>query len=469
MIAAPSSGAGKSMTTLAMLRAARERGLRAVGAKSGPDFLDPSFHQAASGAPSLNLDAWAMSPEDLRARAAEAAAGADLLVVEGAMGLLDGAPAPAAGGIGGAGSAADLATALGAPVVLVLDVARQGQSAAATALGFRAARPDLTIAGVVLNRVGSARHEQMIAAALKAAGIPSLGALPRSPALETPSRHLGLAPAAERGDLEAFLAGAARLAAEGLDLDALIAAARPLAPPSSPPSSPPNRLPPIGRRIAVARDAAFSFCYPHLLADWRAAGAAVSFFSPLGDEGPHAAADAVYLPGGYPELHAERLSQSHLFFRGLREAAAREALVYGECGGFMALGEALTDPEGRVWPMAGLLPVATSLAPPRRVLGYRRLSLCDAGAGALAARLGGAGLLGHEFHYARIVRQGTAPALFEAWDAEGRALEAIGLAQGPVCGSFAHLIAPETQGAPASVSGSASGTGLGGALGGAAP
>ena len=289
MIAAPSSGAGKSMITLAVLRALKEAGRRVIGGKSGPDFLDPTFHQAACGAPSVNLDAWAMAPESLRARAAEAGTGAELMLIEGAMGLLDGAPDPA--GPLGRGSSADLAEALGAPVVLVLDVARQGQSAAAIALGFRAARPGLRLAGVILNRVGSDRHRRLVEEALAAFGIRVFGAAPRSEALATPSRHLGLIAASERADLETFLKDAAALAARAIDLEALCAAASPLAPASAAPS----RLPPLAQRIAVARDAAFSFAYPHLLADWRAAGAEISHFSPLAGEPPDPMAGAVYL------------------------------------------------------------------------------------------------------------------------------------------------------------------------------
>lgn len=440
MIAAPSSAAGKSVATLALLRAWRRAGRAVAGAKSGPDFLDPTFHAAASGAPSVNLDAWAMDRASLRARAREAAAGRDLMLIEGAMGLLDGAQD--AERPEGRGSAADLAEALGAPVVLVLDIAGQGQSAAAVARGFAAMRPDLCIAGVLLNRVGSARHERLARRALEAAGLTVFGALPRSGDLETPSRHLGLVAAQERSDLEAFLDRAGALAEARLDLAALEAAAAPLAPASGQPA----RLPPPGQRVAIARDAAFSFIYPHLLTDWRAAGAEISFFSPLADEPPAAAADAVFLPGGYPELHAPRLAAAASFRDGLRRAAERGALIYGECGGYMALGRGLTDAEGRRWEMAGLLAHETSFAVRRLHLGYRTLRASGATRG-LAAPLFGAGVfLGHEFHYASETRGPACGSLFDASDAEGAALGAIGGVDGRVCGSFTHLIAPGASG-----------------------
>ncbi|MEL6317718.1 MAG: cobyrinate a,c-diamide synthase [Pseudomonadota bacterium] len=393
LLSAPSSGAGKTIATLAVLRAWRDQGRGVAGAKSGPDYIDPGFHAAAAGRPSVTLDAWASAPDALRARAREhaQAAQAELVLVEGAMGLLD-AAAPNALGVGG--SAADLAAALGAPAALVIDIAGQAQSAALAAAGARALRPDLTLAGVILNRAASDRHAARAEAALAAAGVRCFGALPRAAELATPARHLGLTPAAERADLEPFLARAGALAARHLDLDALAAAAAPLSPARRPA---PPRLAPLGARIAVARDAAFAFAYPHMLSDWRAQGAEIAPFSPLADEAPDAAADAVFLPGGYPELHAGRLAAAARFLAGLREAAARGARVLGECGGYMALGEGLVDGAGARWPMAGLLPLETSFAERRLHLGARRLAPTQAAAAALAWR---GPISGHEFHYA---------------------------------------------------------------------
>ncbi|QPC44375.1 cobyrinate a,c-diamide synthase [Kaustia mangrovi] len=422
VIAAPSSGAGKTLVTLGLLRALSRAGHDVAGAKAGPDYIDPRFHEAACGRPSVNLDPWAMRP-GLLARLARQ--DADLLLVEGVMGLFDGAET-------GAGSTADLASRLGLPVVLVVDAKAQAQSAAALVQGFAGFREDCTVAGVILNRVGSARHADLIRAALGPSGLPVLGALPYAPDIAMPSRHLGLVQAGEHPEIETLMARAGALAARSVDLDALAALARPL---ESASKATPD-LPPPGQRIALARDEAFAFAYPHLLHGWRAAGADVVPFSPLADEGPDKAADAVVLPGGYPELHAGRLAANAAFLGGLRQAAARGALVYGECGGYMALGEALIDADGTRHAMAGLLPVVTSFAERRMHLGYRRL----VHSGALPWP---AALRGHEFHFSTLAGQGDGEPLFEATDVAGRALEPMGLRRGRVMGSYAHVIDAE--------------------------
>lgn len=420
LIAAPASGAGKTTVTLGLLRALRDRGARVAAAKSGPDYIDPAFHAAAAGRDCVNLDAWAMPPARLRALAAEAARGADLLLVEGAMGLFDGAP-------DGTGAAADLAAALGLPVLLVLDVARQGQSVAALAAGFARHRADVTVAGLLLNRTGSPRHAALLRAALAPLGLPVLGALPADPGLALPARHLGLVQAAEHPDLAGFLARAGAWVAGAADPAGLLDLARPLAP-----AGPAPALEPIGQRIALARDEAFAFAYPHLLADWRRAGAEILPFAPLADEGPDAAADAVFLPGGYPELHAGRLAAAERFRAGMAAAAARGALILGECGGYMVLGRGLEDAAGARHAMLGLLDLETSFAAPRRVLGYRRLAALPGAPVAGRFR-------GHEFHYARELRARGAP-LFAVRDAAGAALPDAGLRAGRVAGSFAHVI-----------------------------
>lgn len=418
MIAAPQSGAGKTMITLGLLRAYRGRGVAAIGAKSGPDYIDPGFHQAASGAPSVNLDAWAMTQARLSALAARREGA--LLLVEGAMGLFDAAA-------DGRGASADVAAALSAPVVLVLDAARQGQTAAAIAAGLARWRRDLRVAGVILNRIGSPRHERLLRRAFAESDLPVFGAIPRLAELSTPSRHLGLVQAEERADLDAFIAAAAETMAEHVDLNALAAAAAELAPAEGRGSL----VPPLGQRIAIARDAAFSFLYPHLLEDWRAAGAELSFFSPLSNDAPDAGADAVYLPGGYPELHAGRLAAAERFLTGLSAAAARGALIYGECGGYMTLGDGLVDGDGQRHAMAGLLRLETSFERRRLTLGYRRL----------APRPGApwtGPLTAHEFHYSTALREDGEP-LFDATDAEGQQTS-IGLCEGRVMGGYAHII-----------------------------
>ena len=409
IISAPASGSGKTTLTLGLLRAiSRTTPIRA--AKSGPDYIDPRFHEAACGQPCLNLDAWAMTPARIRSLAA----GDTPLIIEGAMGLFDGAPPD------GKGATADLARILGLPVVLVIDAARMAGSVAPLAKGFITHDPTVPVGGVILNNVGSPRHEGMLRRAL--GDIPVFGAIPRTATLTQPSRHLGLVQAQERPDLESYLDAAADLIAAHIDIPALMSLhADPL------PATTAPRMTPPAQRIAVAQDAAFAFCYPHLLDDWRAAGAEIAFFSPLADD-PVPDADFIYLPGGYPELHAGRLAGNTTFLQSLRDA---EATIYGECGGYMTLGDALTDADGVTHQMAGLLRLETSFAQRKLHLGYRRLT---ADQGPLAGAW-----TGHEFHYATTLRATGTP-LFAATDAEGTALPPMGLSQGRVSGSFAHII-----------------------------
>ena len=297
IVAAPHSGAGKTTVTLALLAALRRRGLIVHSAKAGPDYIDPAFHTAVTGAPSVNLDSWAMSGQLLDALAANAADGADVVVIEGVMGLFDGA---AAGSKHRRGATADLAAHFGLPVVLVLDVARQAQSAAAVVRGFASHDPAVRIAGVILNRVASERHRTLVADAIAALDIPVLGALPRETAFALPERHLGLVQAGEHPDLTPLIDRLADTAERHIDLDGLLSRAGLFSPASA--IDRPAALPPPGQRIALARDQAFSFVYPHVIDAWRKGGAEILPFSPLADKAPPAEADSCWLPGGYPEL-----------------------------------------------------------------------------------------------------------------------------------------------------------------------
>jgi cobyrinic acid a,c-diamide synthase len=429
VLAAPQSGSGKTTLTLALLRALRRRGTPVVSAKAGPDYIDPAFHTAASGAPCLNLDSWAMRPTLLATLARQLETAGTLVLCEGAMGLYDGA------GASEAGSTAELAARLGWPVVLVVDAGRQGASVAALLEGFVRHRTDLSFAGVIFNRVGSARHGAILAAATSAAlpELAILGSVPRDVRLALPERHLGLVQAGEHGDLDGFLDRAADIVGDTCDLARLVAPARP-AQISEPQET--SVLPPLGQRIAVARDVAFAFAYPFLLSGWRVAGAELTFFSPLADEAPDGAADAVYLPGGYPELHGGTLAGNRRFLGGLRRRAEDGIPIYGECGGYMVLGDALIDGAGARHEMAGLLPVTTSFAERRLHLGYREMT------SAPTTLLGPAGarFRGHEFHYASTVAAGGAPPLFAVRDGEGADLGAAGMVRGSVAGSFLHLI-----------------------------
>jgi cobyrinic acid a,c-diamide synthase len=427
IVAAPASGTGKTTLTLGILRALRRRGLRVGSFKVGPDYIDPAFHAAAAGCPAYNIDSWAMRFETLAGLLEDSGRDCDLLVGEGVMGLFDGAT-------DGTGSTADIAALFGLPVILAVDVTGMGASVAALIDGFRRHREDVEVIGVVFNRVGSAAHAELLArACFEHLSTPILGSIPRDASLALPSRHLGLVQAVEHPDLDSFLEAAADLAEAHLDLDRLLRLARP---PSVSLLGPDARpLPALGQRLAVARDAAFAFAYPAMLEGWRRQGVSLQPFSPLADEAPDPAADAVFLPGGYPELHAGRLAANGRFLAGLRAAAERGASVYGECGGYMVLGRALVDRDGASHPMADLLPVVTSLAAPKLHLGYRQAELL--GSGALGDA--GAGFRGHEFHFAsELERHG--PALFRARCARGRYLGEQGCRVGRVTGSFVHLI-----------------------------
>jgi len=426
ILAAPASGSGKTTLALGLLRALARRGLRVSPAKTGPDYIDPTFHAAAAKRTGRNLDPWAMRPATLDALLDTLSRDADLVLCEGVMGLFDGIDAR------GTGSTADLAARTGWPVVLVVDARGLAASAGPLVSGFVRARADLRFAGVVFNRTGGPSHVALLreALALACPDVRYLGAVPRATGLQLPERHLGLVPAGETPALEEFLERAADACAAGIDLEALVAAAAPARGTTNGDARP---LAPLGQRIAVARDAAFLFAYPATLEGWRAAGAEISFFSPLADEAPDPASDAVFLPGGYPELHAGRLAAATRF----KDAVAHHrGTVYGECGGYMALGAGLVDTGGARHAMLGLLPLETSFAARRLHLGYRAARLPADGP------LGRAGetFRGHEFHYATILSEGGEAPLFDLGDARGNPLGSAGRRVGRVAGSFVHLI-----------------------------
>jgi cobyrinic acid a,c-diamide synthase len=432
IVAAPASGSGKTTVTLGLLAALKRRGIAVNAAKAGPDYIDPAFHGTATGAACVNLDSWAMPPAILDTLANDAADEAELLVIEGVMGLFDGVPGPR----GRTGATADLAARLRLPVVLVLDIAGQSQTAAAVVRGLATHDPAVRIAGAVLNRVGSERHRMLVADAIAALDLPVLGAVPRDTALAMPERHLGLVQAREHADLAARLDRLADVAERHLDLDGIMAVAAQPVFPSSRSGPAPASLPPPGRRIALAADAAFTFIYPHVLAGWRHAGAEIVKFSPLADEGPPEHCDACWLPGGYPELHAGALAGTHRFRGRLKRFAATRP-VHGECGGYMVLGEGIEDADGVRHAMTGLLGHATSFAKRKLHLGYREARLradCPLGPAGSAVR-------GHEFHYAALISAGNDKGFAELSDAEGRPLGIAGGRRGHVTGSFFHAIA----------------------------
>jgi cobyrinic acid a,c-diamide synthase len=293
--------------------------------------------------------------------------------------------------------------------------------------------PRVRVAGVTINRVGSDRHKRLAIEAIARAALPVLGALPRSAEIVLPERHLGLVQASETSDLDAALDRLADFIEAHIDLDAIRALAQP-----TPIAGRPIALsPPPAHRIAVARDAAFSFLYPHLEQAWRKAGAELTYFSPLADEAPAPDCDFCWLPGGYPELHAGRLASAQNFLSGVRRFAATKP-IHGECGGYMALGRGLIDADGVRHEMAGLLGLVSSFATRRMTLGYREATLLgDHPLGRKGARY-----RGHEFHYATIVEPGGDQPFAEVADAYGSPPTPAGGRRGFVSGSFFHLIAP---------------------------
>ena len=392
LISAPSSGTGKTTVTLGLLRALRDRGFKVQPFKSGPDYIDPAFHRFAAGRPSFNLDTWAMDSGSLQS-IEQKALGSDLIIAEGSMGLYDGVLKK---GVTGFGSSAETAKFFGWPVILVIDVSGQAQSAAATALGYLHYNSEVSLAGVILNRVASQRHERYVRRGMEVAGINVLGALPRRGDLVLPERHLGLVQAVEHEDLDKAIVDYANFVEDHIDISKLVELAK-----SSHLSEYESEfMQPPAQRIALAQDEAFSFTYPHLIEGWHNAGAEIFPFSPLENQVPDQSADLVWLPGGYPELHAAKIAAADRFFEGLRTHAKTKA-VHGECGGYMVLGKCLIDKDGVSHRMADLLGLVTSYEKRKFNLGYRKAlpkapfltfdrSDC---------------LRGHEFHYSSILDQ----------------------------------------------------------------
>lgn len=370
LVAAVASGQGKTTVTAALARSLVRAGQRVRVFKCGPDFIDPMLLERACGAPVHTLDLWMVGVEECRRRLAEAAREADFVLVEGVMGLYDGTP-----------SAADLAREFGMPVLAVIDASAMAQTAGAVARGLRDYGP-VQLAGVVANRVASPGHAQMVAGSLR--DIALLGSLQRQ-AQALPERHLGLVLPGEQPQLDAHLDELA----DALQLDEAAWQALPLLAPQA--LEGPVIAPLLaGKTIAIARDAAFAFLYPANLDTLRILGARLVFFSPMANEPVPADADAVYLPGGYPELHAQALAGAGAWRASINAAHAAGLPIVAECGGMMALADELTDPDGRRWPMAGLLP------------GVVRMQARLAGLGAQALDTPAGALRGHTFHYSRL-------------------------------------------------------------------
>lgn len=430
LIGGTASGVGKTTLTAGLIAALRQHGLRVQPFKAGPDYIDPSYHTAAAGVPSRNLDSWMLPHTHLRDLFGRAAARADVAIVEGVMGIFDGYDAT-----GEAGSSAEIAKLLGAPAVLVVDGSKMARSAGAMVLGYRQFDPALDLRGVIFNRVGSPRHFNLLAEATRrTTDVQVLGYLPRDEGLQIPERHLGLIPTAERGRLDGLIDALARRVAETVDLDSVLALAR-SAPPLASDESPlfPAEPQPARTAIALASDQAFSFYYDDSLDLLRAWGAEIVPFSPLRDRALPAGVGGVYIGGGFPEVYAEGLAANEAMLGELRHAHASGLPIYAECGGLMYLSQGITTFEGQRYPMAGLVPAWS-------VMQGRRVSLGYASARALRSTLvakEGDLLRGHEFHWSKLDHD--LPADHAPYRVENRGDRLEGFTQGRLLASYVHL------------------------------
>ncbi|MDF9408853.1 cobyrinate a,c-diamide synthase [Pelotomaculum isophthalicicum JI] len=427
VIAGVKSGAGKTTVATGLMAALARRGLQVQGFKVGPDYIDPGYHTAVTGRPSRNIDSFLLPEETIRELYLRAAATADIGIIEGVMGLYDGRAGS------GAGSTAEVARILKSPVLLVLDAASLGQSAAAMVLGYARYDPRVNITGVILNRVAGERHREILQKAIEeATGIPVVGCLEREADLEMPSRHLGLTPAVEMEDLDKVLDRLAYIVGKALDLDRIITLAE-RAEELSPPERPLFALLPVTGRlpVAVALDAAFNFYYRDALDYLESRGADLLPFSPLTDTRFPAGAAGLIIGGGFPEMFLPELSNNTTLHEDIRQKAAGGLPIYAECGGLMYLCRAIKDLDGKRWPMAGLVPAVCGMQKRLAGMGYREAVTHG------SSILGPAGLTvkGHEFHYSRLeVEEGYAWA-YRLTD--NNRLE--GYASGSVLASYLHL------------------------------
>ena len=425
LLAAAQSGSGKTTIACGLLAALRRRGLSVQGYKVGPDYIDPGYLSAASGRPAHNLDTWLTGSEAMKRIFAETAKEADVAIVEGVMGLYD-------GGQGGVSSSAAIARELGLPVVLVVDAKAMGESAAALALGFREYDKSVDIAGVILNRVGSDNHRRLITEAMERLGLPVVGALPRDEAVSVSERHLGLLPKDENED-GTQMDKLAAIIEKCVDLDALLQIAARSAAVAAADGD--RAAAPAKVRIAVARDKAFSFYYPESLAELERAGAELVFFSPLADAAVPNACGLIF-GGGFPEMFAARLADNHAMLESVASAAAAGMPVYAECGGFMYLTRGLTDFEGRLHNMAGVVPASCRMHDRLRTVGYVE---AEALSDNVLCRKGTI-VRGHEFHFSSMEEETEDfPNAFMFTKKRSGESYRAGYARGRVLASYLHL------------------------------
>ena len=424
-ISAPSSGTGKTTFTLGLLRAFKNKGFNVQSFKNGPDYIDPTFHKIASGKKSFNLDTWSMTEEKIKNTICMAS-DSDLIINEGSMGLYDGVSNRGAAGFG---ATSEIAIKFGWPVILIIDVSGQAQSSAATALGFIKYKK-IPFAGVILNNVASTRHERLIKSGMKKHRISVLGSIPRQKEFSMPERHLGLVQAKEQDNLEEKIESFANLIEKNTELVKIHS----LAKNKTFLKTDEIKLLPPGQRIAIAEDRAFSFIYPHIIESWRSQGSEIFPFSPLNNEVPQKNADFIWLPGGYPELHLETISNADKTKKNLRKLA-QKVRVHGECGGYMVLGKAIIDQKGRGHKMFNLLNLVTSFEKKKLHLGYRLAKLKDMNNKIHNSRI----LRGHEFHYSTTIEQKDEE-LYDVFDSSNNKVEETGSYKNKVSGTFFHFL-----------------------------
>ena len=417
LVAAGSSGSGKTTFTLGLLRALKHRGLSVQSFKCGPDYIDPKFHELSSGRPSINLDLFMMSPEHVRAVYARHTQEADAVILEGVMGLYDGY-------VRMHGSSAAVAQTVGIPTVLLVDARSSAYSVGALLYGFKHFRQDTEVVGVVFNRVASENHYRFLREAAEDAGVIPLGYIPKTKLLEVPSRHLGLS-LRELQELDALPEDVAALIEKHVDIDRLLEACmRPR--PALPAEELQPKPAPTGCKIAIARDEAFNFIYEENIRTLSLHGE-VSFFSPLKNE-PLPECDLLYIPGGYPEFYLSELAQAERTRSSIAAYAASGGRVLAECGGMMYLCCAIRDEEGKAYPMCGVLDQEATMEGMRLRLGYRKL------------RLAGCEYRGHEFHYSSIVPQeGGEATVGEQLTARDEAAPTLLYRRGNVLAGYTHL------------------------------
>ncbi len=389
VLAGTGSGVGKTTFTIGLMKALQEKGKTVQGFKCGPDYIDPTYHTAVTGRVSRNIDSWMFSHEAVRDIVARASMDADVSIIEGVMGFYDG-KSP----LSDAGSAADISVVTESPVILIVNCASMARSVAAVVKGFQLLSDKPNIVGVIANQVGSVGHYEIAKAAIEQeCGIPVIGYMKREEGIDIPSRHLGLVPAIERGELDTFFDKLGSLMAETLDLDQLLDLTK------APVLQESGQLfaeePYQNICIAVAKDAAFNFYYEENLALLRAKGAKLQFFSPLANEPVPAEADGLYIGGGFPEEFADILSENSDAKKSIREAIAKGLPTLAECGGFMYLTEAITNSNGHRYDMVGVIPGEVAMQTKLAALGYREIF------GTQNNFLIGSdeAAKGHEFHY----------------------------------------------------------------------